>query len=378
MPESERQPVKVIFVPEMKAAGVSNERSPKLFEMLSERFQVTGIPMSRVNRIVYDQKVSKPMRYLLFPLDEGITFWRTLRALRRQPGALVFAEGSYFSFASGFAAKFQRAPMIWDNHGNIVAFSKVQGKSSFFTRSNIMFEKVLEKMSTKILVVNQRDKEDYVQMGFSAQKLEVVPTCADMRIAKERAHSKAEARRRLGISEQELVILFVGTLKYGPNLDAASYIVQELTPAIAERFPQARFYMAGSGSVDFAHPDSDVFLGFVEDMYLWLSAADVSIAPLWKGLGILTKVIEAMSAGKPTVVTPLAMEGIPELEHEKNCLLGKDRQDFASQLESLLKDEGLRVRLGQEGERLIERSYSCEVIAARLVAILQEVHEKHR
>jgi glycosyltransferase involved in cell wall biosynthesis len=331
--------------------------------------------MSRVNRIVYDQRASKPMRYLLFPLDELITFGRTLGALRHQPGAVVFAEGSYFSFASGFAAKFRRSPMIWDNHGNIVTFAKVQGKSSFFTRGNVMFERVLERMSTKVLVVNQKDKDDYISMGYSPKKLEVVPTCADMRIAAERSCSRAEARRRLGISEEELMVLFVGTLNYGPNLDAARYIVQELTPAIVPEFPKVRFYLAGSGSVDIPFPESDVFPGFVDDMYLWLSAADVSIAPLWKGLGILTKVIEAMSAGRPTVVTPLAMEGIPELAHGKNCLLGKDREDFAAQLKALLEDEGLRDSLGNEGKHLIQKFYSCDVIADRLVDILREAHE---
>lgn len=368
----------IVFVPEIKPVGVTNERSPKLFEMLSERFSVVGISVSRLNQIVYDQRVNKPTRYLLFPLDEGVTFWRTLRALRQQSSALVFAEGSYFSLASGFAAKLRQAPMIWDNHGNIVTFAKVQGKSSFFTRGNVLFEKVLERLSTKILVVNQKDKEDYVSMGFSAHKLEILPTCADMRVAAERYCTRSEARKKLGISEQESVVLFVGTLRYEPNLDAAKYIAQELAPKVRQAFPSARFYVAGSGSPSFPYPEGTVFLGFVEDMYLWLSAADVSIAPLWKGLGILTKVIEALSAGKPTVVTPLAMEGIPELEHQANCLLGKDREDFADQLVRLLKDERLGAELGSEGKRLIERSYSCEVIAQKLVQILRMTREAQK
>ena len=367
---------KILFVPEMKVEGVTSERSPKLFEMLSRRYTVVGIPKSEINHIVYDQGLSKPIRYLLFPWDEWVTFWRTLRALREERHALVFAEGSYFSLASGLAAKLRRAPMIWDNHGHIVTFAQVQGKSSFFTRSNLLFEKVLERLSTKILVVNQKDKEDYVGIGFPAAKLEVLPTCADMEIASARTYPKSEARRRLGIAEGERIVLFVGTLRYDPNMDAARYIALELSEAVRRDNPAVRFYIAGSGSIDFQHPEGTVFLGFVEDVYLWLSAADVSIAPIWKGLGILTKVIEALSAGKPTIVTPLALEGIPELEHGVNCLVGKDRGDFADQLLHLLHDEALQGKMGAEGQRLIERRYSCTVIADLLEIILRKAREE--
>lgn len=373
MEDAQARKFNLVFVPEIHPSGVTNERSPKLFEMLSRRHRVIGIPMNRVNRTVYDQKVCKPVRYLLFSYDELLTFWRTLRALRGGKQDVVFAEGSYYSLASGLAAKLMQVPMIWDNHGNIVTFSSIQGKSRLFTSLNVALERFLERISTKILVVSQRDKEDYIRLGFPPGKLEVVPTCVDLRLAEERSLPRGEARRRLGVPEDEAVVLFVGTLRYEPNLEAARYIALELSPAVRKEFPRAKFYVAGSGEVPFAPAEGTAFLGFVDDVYLWLCAADVSIAPLWKGLGILTKVIEAMSAGKPVVVTPLAKDGVPELSDGGNCMIAQDREEFAQKLGQLLTDPAKREALGAEGKRLIERAYSCQVIALKIDGILAQV-----
>jgi len=65
-------------------------------------------------------------------------------------------------------------------------------------------------------------------------------------------------------------------------------------------------------------------------------------------------------------VSPLALEGIPELEHGKNCLVGKDREDFARQVASLLEDPAEAERLGIKGRELVASHYSWEEVAPRL------------
>jgi len=359
------EPVRLVFIPRLKPAGVTSERSPKMLEMLTALYHVQGVPVGRLNAFVFDQGRSKLARYLLFPADIALNSWRTLRALRRGRGEVVFAEGSYFSFAAGLAARLRRAPLIWDNHGHIVTFAQVQGKSSFFTRGNVLFERMLEALSSKVLVVNERDRADYIALGFAPDKLAVVPTCADMAAVQKGMRPKDEARDRLGIPRDGKVVLFVGTLRYGPNVEAASYLA-EILPRVRQGHPGTRAYVAGSGPAPSAHPEGMTYLGFVEDLYLWLSASDVCVAPMWKGLGILTKVIDSMSAGRATVVSPLALDGIPELEHGNNCLVGADREDFERQLSLLLGDEGLRERIAASGRDLISRRYSCEVVKASL------------
>ncbi|MDD1747703.1 MAG: glycosyltransferase family 4 protein [Methanomassiliicoccales archaeon] len=368
---SRRSSTKVVFLPKVKTAGITSERSPKMLEILSNAYEVSAVPTSRVNDFVFDQRRNKLARYMLFPVDVAINLLRTLQALG-EDGELVFAEGSYFSFAAGMAARLKRVPMIWDNHGHIVTFAQVQGKSRFFTKGNVLFERALVGMSSKVLVVNERDRQDYISMGFDPEKLVVVPTFANMTVVEKRMLPREEARRSLGIPLEEKVVLFVGTLNYEPNIDAVAYFASIL-PQVRREVPNTCFYVAGSGPAPFEPPEGMRFLGFVPDLYPWLSAADLCVAPMWKGLGILTKVIDYLSSARATVVTPLALDGIPELEHEENCLLGKDKEDFKVQTVRALRDDALRDRLASAGRELIAQGYSSEVVERSLTKLVDSL-----
>jgi polysaccharide biosynthesis protein PslH len=262
--------------------------------------------------------------------------------------------------------------MIWDNHGHIVTFAQVQGKSLFFTKGNVLFERILEGLSSKVLVVNARDRQDYISMGFEPSKLEVVPTCADMELVERKMCPREDAKRRLGIAPDEKVVLFVGTLNYEPNVDAVTYLASVL-PRLKAQVPSSKIYVAGSGPSPFDPPEGMSFLGFVPDLHLWLSAADLCVAPMWKGLGILTKVIDYLSAQRATVVTPLALDGIPELKHGDNCLLGEDKERFLEEMVRALKEDRLREVIASEGRELIVQRYSCVVVRRALTSLIDSL-----
>ncbi len=343
-----------------------------MLRTLRTRFRVEEVPSSRFSKLIYDQKVNKLARYLLFPLEEWALFFGTLRRFGTGP-TVVFAEGTYFALPASLAAKFRNAPVIWDNHGNIKSFAATMGKSRSFTSLNVTLERSLVRLVSKVLVVSEKDRQNYSQMNFPLSKMVVVPTCADLQSVKKERVDKEEAKRRLRIPEKERVVLFFGTLSYKPNLEAAKYIADELAPQVRSKHPQAHFYIAGGGVPKEGLGEEVKALGFVEDLNLWISASDLCIAPIWSGVGILTKVIDMMSFGKPTIVSPLALEGMPDLVHESNCLLGKDKADFVIQVLRSLEDDELAQRISVEGEHLICRSYSCEKIGSQVLAMVSDV-----
>ncbi|MEM0449180.1 MAG: glycosyltransferase family 4 protein [Methanomassiliicoccales archaeon] len=366
------QKIKVLFIPKVEKKGITSERTPKMMELLSRSFEVKGLPMDRLDAFVFNQSYNKPARYLLFPMDVAHIACMVIRELRREKYNVIFAEGSYYSLAASLAAWLTRTPLIWDNHGNIVTFSKIQGKSRIFTWGNLIFERRLQRLCSKILVVNQRDMEDYVDLGFERSKLEVVPTCADMIMVRKGIRKREQARSILGIPNGEVLVLFVGMLTYAPNAEAVQYLASIL-PEIRKDFPHLNLYVAGAGPPPITPPEGMHFLGFVPDLYIWLSASDICVAPIWRGVGILTKVIDYLSAGKASVVTPLALDGIPELKDGVNCLIGQDYEDFKRKLRLLVQDEMLRERLANEGKGLIENLYSCEVVFQALQEIVLDL-----
>lgn len=370
--------LRVAYVPRIPEGARTTERTNKLFSVLAERYHVIPIPTSGYNQSVYDQTVPRTARYLLFLVDELSIFVRTLLTCRRERADLVFGEGIYYSLASGLAARMLRIPLVWDSHGNIRTFARAVGRSrSAFLFASSAMERLLARMCSAILVVSEVEKESYVRSGFPSGKLVVIPTSADMDAVSGGRMEPSEARRRLSIGSG-VAVFFFGPLSYYPNLEAARYIAEELSVEIRSCRPGVEFFIAGKGEMDKSLPEGVHHLGFVPDLYLWLSASDICIAPMWRGVGILTKVIDMLSVGKPTVVTPLAVEGIPELESGRNCIVAANKDEFKAALLSLIDDPDLRARIGRSGEELIRSRYSWDVTAPKLYDVLDSLMASKR
>ena len=125
------------------------------------------------------------------------TFVRTCGPPPRE-GRLIFAEGTYFSLVGALVAKLRGIPLVWDNHANIRDFSAALGKSELFFRGNLLLERLLHSMSSAVLVVSEKEKEAYRELGFRTEKFAVVPTCVDLDALDQGMMPREESKRALG------------------------------------------------------------------------------------------------------------------------------------------------------------------------------------
>jgi glycosyltransferase involved in cell wall biosynthesis len=87
-----------------------------------------------------------------------------------------------------------------------------------------------------------------------------------------------------------------------------------------------------------------------------------------------TVILEAMASARPVVSTRLA--AIPEMvcDGESGLLvIPGDVEELANALESLLRDPGLRVRLGAAGRRNVEQKFDVDKTAAQLLELFEAV-----
>jgi glycosyltransferase involved in cell wall biosynthesis len=76
------------------------------------------------------------------------------------------------------------------------------------------------------------------------------------------------------------------------------------------------------------------------------------------------------------VATSIGCEGI-EIVPDRDLLIADSPTAFASQINRLLQDEGLRRQLATNGRRLAETVYSWDGIANRLSELCRELAEIH-
>jgi glycosyltransferase involved in cell wall biosynthesis len=171
---------------------------------------------------------------------------------------------------------------------------------------------------------------------------------------------------------ERLEIVFVGSYKWAPNVDAMVYFCTEVLPHLRKRVPRLRLRIIGSAPTDevcaLACDDVEV-VGFVDDTTPYLSSSDVSVAPLRYGGGIKGKVGEALAHGLPVVTTPVGAEGFGFVNGE-HVLVGHTPQELADLIAELWLDQGLCERVRTAGWRFIEERLSTHAVARRIPGFL--------
>lgn len=101
-----------------------------------------------------------------------------------------------------------------------------------------------------------------------------------------------------------------------------------------------------------------VCTGFVKDLGTVFRPYDIQIVPWEYNTGTRTRLPVAMAYRQVIVSTKAAASCLPELIDHKNCLLVDSLEEMTDDLLSLIEDPGLRKRLGDQGRKLYERTFT--------------------
>jgi sugar transferase (PEP-CTERM/EpsH1 system associated) len=136
-------------------------------------------------------------------------------------------------------------------------------------------------------------------------------------------------------------VVFCGVMNYEPNVDGVRWFAREVWPRVRVQMPDATFVVVGAQPPDairaLANPDGGIEVtGTVDDVRPYLWGAAISVAPLQTARGLQNKVLEALAAGLPAVVTPQVMEGLPAVARG-GCALASSPEQFSATVIALLE-----------------------------------------
>ena len=185
----------------------------------------------------------------------------------------------------------------------------------------------------------------------------------------------AEAFEPVAPVETRHDLVFVGSMHYLPNVDAAEFFVREVLPLIAGEIPDVTFTIVGtrpSGAVRRLAADARVRVtGAVADVRPYYAAAAATVVPLRIAGGVRMKILEAMALAVPIVSTTIGAEGLG-LTNGCELLLADGAQGFAEAAIRLLRDSGLRRRLAANARAAaVRRSWTA--VGASLEAVYDSI-----
>jgi glycosyltransferase involved in cell wall biosynthesis len=318
----------------------------------------------------------------LYPIPKPYpTSFRILRKLLRKNYDVIHTQTRFFitSFLGLIFAKLKRTPLVHTEHGT--RHSTVPNKViDLISRAyDHSIGALLVKSARKNIGVSEAACEFLKHLG--AANAQVIYNGIDTSIFKK--EEDTNCRQKLGISNDDIVITFVGRLIYAKG-------VQDLIsafPRIKDTTPKAKLLIVGDGpyraelekmarQTD-CHSDI-LFLGQKTQAELIeiLSTTDICVNPSYSE-GLPTSVMEAASIGLPIIATDVGgTREIITTDETGIMVKARDVGQLAEELYRLLANAELRGKLGKSARILAERKFNWDKITGEYIKLYTSLVEK--
>ncbi len=342
----------------------------------ASRFQVSLISLRRKD-LSEDtlEQFGIDVTYMARHKFDPATFPALLKVLRKQQADIVHMHGYGATTFGRLCAWRMGIPSILHEHANL-------GDTPWFQK---VADRVLAPHTDIAIAVSESTAEFTTRARLMpAEKTKVVYLGAPLdEFARVRSRGEIDAARAaLGMAPDTIA---VGTVTRLMPAKGNEFLVAAV-PAIVQRHPRARVYIAGEGELQSALVDQAralglgdrlVFLGFQRDVAAVLSAYDVLVFPsLWEGTPLT--VFETLAMGKPIVASDA--DGLLDvLTHDHDALIvpKRDAAALAGALCTLIEQPDLASRLAANA-RQTGTGYDIQAFVTKMERLYVLLHETSR
>ncbi len=229
------------------------------------------------------------------------------------------------------------------------------------------WEKHYWKKSDQLITMSQEDKNFIQQFLDKPKKVQVVSNGVD-------SSWFDQIKRKLPAKP---TILYVGTFKWLPNIEAAEFLIEKTWPIISQQLPQAKLWIVGNAPTEkikrYGSQDDQITVsGRIPDIRTAFKNSHVLTAPVFSGKGTRYKILEAMASGTPIVATSTAIEGL-HVKNKQHVLMADTAKNIAQQTIKVIQNQELWQKLSENGQNFVRENYDWQLISKKLDRIYQSM-----
>lgn len=306
------------------------------------------------------------------PLDDLKALVRLVGLVRRLRPHVVHTHMAKAGTLARLAAWLAGVPVIVHTYHGHVFHGYFSARK---TRLFLAVERALGRITARIVVVGERQREEIAHYGI-ARRGKLLPIRLGLELDRFFAadEQRGQLRRELGVGPGVPLIGIVARLvpiKAHEDFFAAARLVRE-------SLPEARFVVVGDGErraelealmEDLGLSPAVRFLGWRRDLPAIYADLDVvTLVSLNEGSPVA--LIEALAAARPVVST--AVGGVPEVVvHDETGLTvpARDPAALAEAILRLLREPALARRLGAAGRRHVYPRYASTRLVEEMRAL---------
>ena len=337
-----------------EAAQLPNQESLRTITASAEFFPREG----------KGRRLAELLPHVIHEFEDRDFAWAVNRTIFLKKIDVVQIE---YTILGQYAGDYQHIPCLLFEHD--ISFQSI-GRSlrnqwrlgTFIAYMQLLrYETRLVKRFARVQVCS-RENADYL--------LQFVPELRGRVDPNLRAIIDTESYRYVAGGREPNTILFVGSVRHKPNLNALIWFVDHVFPLVLRLQPEAKLVVAGAGSWEalrekLDHPNIRP-LGFVPDMRALFAQYSVFVCPILSGSGVRVKLLEAFASGIAVVSTTMGAEGLADKSGEI-CELADLPEDFAKSIIHLLQDPVYATNLAWRARKKMEEEKDASKVTAHLV-----------
>ena len=241
---------------------------------------------------------------------------------------------------------------------------------------------LLRRMDGHIAVAEIQKRRLVEVEGLREEKVRVIYNGVDTAAFRSAAPGeRSVTRRALGLADDDVVLIAVGSLKPIKGVD----VLLHALAGLVRKHPRLRLIVVGEGpdrsalenlARELSIADRVSFLGLRADVDVVLRAADALVLPS-RAEALPTVLLEAMATGLPVVATRVG--GVPEIVEEGRSgvmVPPEDASALGSVLDRVVTDAALRRSLGERGRAVVEARFRVETMCENRMAYFEELRAR--
>ena len=215
--------------------------------------------------------------------------------------------------------------------------------------------------------------------GIESKRIRIMRLGADPELFSFNEKERNETRKKLGISDKEIVIVYSGRI----TPDKEIPLLLDAYAELADCFPQSKILLIGGGqNVYLAEirrmvgslgiANRIIFHDFVPsiDLSKFYSASDIAI---WPGSPSIS-IVEAASARLPLIIVKSPFTSYTVANENGFSFLSGNKEQLIALIQLLLENPTLRNNMAKKSRELVELHLNWRIIAKKAIRDILEVN----